>query len=166
MKSPFKIKHKFKFDNDYKWLKNQTILNEFEYRFNKSYADKIVFINDKGLLVKNEIIRFTPDLNFNFWSGIGKATVEIDGDENQTRTVTYTYYYTRIIIAYIIMICFFYFTLIFAKLSYDQTLRITLFVSSLLAILYLMTLLIIMIRHKTVFNKVIRYIKTGYNIGS
>lgn len=159
MHSPFFIKHKTNLDYKYNSIENRIILEEFEYRFNKSYADHIDIHGDSKLSVRNDVIRFAPDMNFNFWTGIGKAEIEISKDLPESRTITYTYYFTRIIISYTILWSFLIISTIFMNFEVGLILTIIRMFIPFYTLFFFVVFLIILVRHKTVFNKVIRNIK-------
>jgi len=161
MKSPFVIKHKVTLENKYQDIQNKRILREFEYRFKKSHADHIDFINDTRLYVKNEIIRIAPDLNLNFWTGIGKAEIEIIRGQKDSRIINYKFYYTRIFISYIILLSFMMISIISMDFSIEKRLELLFSLGSIFTILYLIIFVIVLVRHRTVFNGVIRIIKNG-----
>ncbi len=146
-------------DKRFENIRNETILKEFEYRFNKSHADRIDLISDSKLTVKNEIIRWAPDGSFNFWFGIARADVEILGEQPKPRTITYTFYYTRIIISYIIFLCFYIIAMTYLKINIREFIATTKIFLPTITLMFLLPLLILLIRHKTVFNGIIRNIR-------
>ncbi|MBU3926270.1 MAG: hypothetical protein KKB74_00565 [Bacteroidetes bacterium] len=148
-------------ETKYQDIKNKRILGEFEYRFKKSHADHICFIDDTRLLVKNEIIRITPDLNLNFWTGIGKAEIEIIRGQKDSRIINYKYYYTRIFIGFSILLSFLLISIISMDFNIEKRLEALFLLGSIFTTLYLILFVIVLIRHRTVFYGVIRTIKNG-----
>ena len=161
MRYPFVIQHKVTLENKYQAIQNKRILGEFEYRFKKSHADHIRFIDDTRLLVKNEIIRIAPDLNLNFWTGIGKAEIEIIRGQKDSRIIYYKYYYTRIFIGFSILLSFLLISIISMDFNIEKRLEALFLLGSIFTTLYLILFVIVLIRHRTVFNVVIRTIKNG-----
>ncbi len=105
MKSPFIKYYKATLTGEYKEISNKTILSEFKNRFKKSHCDHIELKNDSKLYVKNEIFRFAPDLNMNFWTGVGKAEIKISDFNNKNeRLITYKFFLTRAFIGLFILL--------------------------------------------------------------
>jgi len=89
MNSLFFIKHKTNLDSNYQKISDKQILGEFEYRFKKLHCDKIELLAESKILVKNELIRIPPDLNLNYWTGIGKAEISISKNKSNIRSIEY-----------------------------------------------------------------------------
>ena len=160
MKSPFVIKNKSIFDNKYKDIPNRKILTEFEYRFKKLHCDNISLLNDSKLIVKNDLLRIPPDLNLNYWSGIGKAEINISRQSKEnSRLIEYKYSYTRFFINFAILFSFLVTSVFLTDLRLEQKIEILILVGTILTSLHIIAFIIILIRHKTVFNGVIRIIK-------
>lgn len=161
MKSPFFIKHKSQLDSNYQGISNKTILGEFEYRFKKLHCDKIEFLNESKILVKNELIRIPPDLNLNYWTGIGKAEINISSENHTIRTIEYKYYFTRIFIGFTILLTFLMSSIFIGDFPIESKIDAFKFLGPIFFGIFTIWFLTITIRHKTVFDGVIRIIKNS-----
>ena len=160
MKTPFKIK----FCKGVLEPSNKIILDKFEESFNNSYCDNIEVLNNNKLIVRNEIIRVKPDLNWNLWTGVGYAELTIfENAENKTKRVEYVIDFTRISISSIAFI-FFIVLIMISNLSSDELfgfLKVILF--GIILILTIQHLLLIF-RHKSMFYRTLN--KHSENIGN
>ncbi len=160
MKTPFRIK----FSKEVLETSNKDIIDKFEKSFNNSYCDTIEVLNDNKLVVRNEIVRIKPDLNWNLWAGVGSAELTVfENIENKTKRVEYVIDFTRISISSIVFI-FFIVLIVTTNLSSDELfgfLKVILF-----GIIPILTIshLILIFRHKSMF---LRTLKTpAENIGN
>jgi len=160
LKTPFKIK----FCKEVTEPSNEIILNNFRKKFEDTYCDSIEVLDNNKIIVRNEIVRMKPDLNWNLWSGIGYAELTIiESHENETKRVEYVIDLTRISITSILLISFIIFIMV-ANLSLDELFKflkvILLFIIPLLIISHL----IIIFRHRFTFFKT--FYSTSENIGN
>jgi len=118
-------------------------------------------LNDSKLVVKNDFIRITPDLNLNFWTGIGKAEINISQQGGYSRLIEYNYTYTRLFINFVVSFSFLFFAVFFMDFELIRKIEILLLTGTILTSLHILALMIIWIRHKTVFDSVIGNIKNG-----
>lgn len=161
MKSPFFIKHQSQLDINFEDVSNKTILGEFEYRFKKLHCDKIAFLNESKILVKNELIRIPPDLNLNYWTGIGKAEIHISRVNHNKKTITYRYYFTRIIIGFAVLLTFLMSSIFIGEFPIESKFEAFKLLAPIFFGFFTIWFLTVIIRHKTVFNGVIRIIKNN-----
>ena len=116
MKTPFRIK----FSKEVLETSNKVILEKFEKSFNNSYCDSIEVLNDNKLIVRNEIVRIKPDLNWNLWTGVGYAELTVfESIENKTKEVEYVIDFTRISVSSIAFIFIIILTMV-TNLSSDE----------------------------------------------
>jgi hypothetical protein len=118
-------------------------------------------LNDSKLVVKNDFIRITPDLNLNFWTGIGKAEINISQQGGYSRLIEYKYSYTRLFINFAVFFTFIIISVFFMKLEMEQKIEMLIFTGTIITSLHIFAFIIVWIRHKTVFSSVIGNIKNG-----
>lgn len=164
MNSPFIKYYKTILSGQYKEVSNRNILSEFNYRFKKSYGDHIEIKNDNELYVKNEIVRITPDLNINFWTGVGKAEIRIsEFNEKSERLIEYKFYLTRVFLVLFLFLGVLLISVFSMDMDMDSRILVLKILGSIIIIFYSILISIILLRHKMVFNEVIRSIKTDFN---
>jgi len=123
----------------------------------------IVIKNDSELHMKNEIIRITPDLNLNFWTGVGKAEIKIsEFNEKNERSIEYRFYLTRAFIGLFFFIGFLLISVIFVNNELNSKILVLTIFGSSIVILGLIFISIIILRHKMAFYGVIRRIKADF----
>ena len=151
MKTPFKISFKEKI-KDYN---NRTILENFKVNFVGTYCDYIKIINENELIVKNDFIRWKPDLNFNLWAGIGSAKITIEENElHNDKTLKYSIDFTRLTLAYILTFLIFSMFLLFGGNFEVKDLSLLIIViASIAVIMHIMTFL----RHRSIFKQTIKF---------
>ncbi len=161
MNSPFFIKHETDLDINYQKVSDKQILAEFEYRFKKLHCDKIELLTESKILVKNELFRIPPDLSLNYWTGIGKAEISISKSVANIRTIEYRYYYTRLFFGFTFLLTFLMTSIFTGDFSMENKFDTFNFLGPILFGLFTFWFLTIILRHKTVFNGVIRIIKNS-----
>jgi len=160
LKTPFRIK----FCKEVKEPSNEVILEKFKQSFNNSYCDHIEFVNGNKLIVRNEIFRIKPDLNWNIWSGIGYAEVTIiENLEKNRKKIEYIIDITRNIRSAIIFLCFA-LLIMHSNLQSDDRMATFKVILFLLIPLIIIVNLILISRHKYMFMQTINI--NGENIGS
>ncbi len=156
MQTPFR----FTFQKKIKNISNKEILNNFKVAFEKSYCDNVEILNDSKLIVENELFRIKPDLNWNLWGGIGKAEVSISNNlDNEVKDVYYQIDFTRLIIS--ILASFIFFSVFFLIFIFNGSRKLDespflLLLLLLFLIVGVFSLTIMLIRHWSVFRRIIK----------
>lgn len=151
METPFKIR----FSKEVLETSDKTILDKFKISFNNSYCDNIEVLNNK-LIVRNEFVRFKPDLNWNLWTGVGYAELTIiDSEENKTKIVEYVIDYTRISISSIISI-FFIVLILVSSLSSNELLDFLKIIFFGIIPLLMIAHIFLFLRHRTMFFRTLK----------
>jgi hypothetical protein len=150
----FKKPFKAVFRREIVYMSRGTILDNFKKNFENSYCDHIEIINDNRLIVKNELFRIKPDMNWNLWCGIGKAEIVLfEKPDKKSILIEYTIDFFRMFASFCSSICF-----IILFIAYSTSNQIELFetISYLFVffiIAFLLSISITFLRHRSIFLK-------------
>jgi hypothetical protein len=141
--------HRIKFKRIIPSEPNKSLIERFQQKLENTYCDNIKIINDNKLIVENDLFRIKPDLNWNLWVGIGSAEINIkDSSDNRFKNIEYTIDFKRFLIIFSICLlaCIFF---VLHDFKLDDALFLIIFLS-----IFILDFLIIIVRHKLVFNKI------------
>jgi len=150
----FKKPFKAVFRREIEYMSSGIILDNFKKNFEDSYCDHIEIINGNRLIVKNELFRIKPDMNWNLWYGIGKAEIVLfENPDKKNTLIEYTIDFSRMFVSFCFSICFVILFIAYSSSNTRDSLEIISLFSVFLIIAFLLSISITFLRHRSVFLK-------------
>ncbi len=160
MKTPFKLS----FKEEITGTPNKTILENFKANFSDTFCGNISINSDKELVVKNGYFRWKPDLNWNLWLGIRKASVTIrETADKKKRTIKYSIDFTSYIFVSLIIIILF---PLFLKLTGLFSNPLIKYLTIFWVVYFVIMFFVLVLRHRSIFKRTLKFGAVNYPLGN
>ncbi len=160
MKTPFKLS----FKEEITGTPNKTILESFKANFSDTFCGNISINSDKELVVKNGYFRWKPDLNWNLWLGIRKASVTIrETADKKKRTIKYSIDFTSYIFVSLIIIILF---PLFLKLTGLFSNPLIKYLTIFWVVYFVIMFFVLVLRHRSIFKRTLKFGAVNYPLGN
>jgi len=156
MRTPFKLL----FKEEITGTPNKTILENFKANFSDTFCGNISINSDKELVVKNGHFRWKPDMDWNLWFGIRKASVTIgETADKKKKTIKYSIDFTPYIFDSLIIIILF---PLFLKLTglFNSFLK---YLTIFWVVYFVIMFFVLVLRHRSIFKRTLKFGIVNYN---
>ncbi|PLW94873.1 MAG: hypothetical protein C0592_01505 [Marinilabiliales bacterium] len=150
--SLYKISFSQKLDADNEQISNETILKKFHAVLHKEKRADRYELGSHSLKIKNDLIRFK--FGVDFWFGVPAAAVNIEKVGIYDREITYTINIFPIALLFLIELIF----VIYFILTTPVVINAYIFPLFIFVLATMVPWTLVLIRHKTTFNKIIKSI--------
>jgi len=150
MRTPFKLL----FKEEITGTPNKTILENFKANFSDTFCGNISINSDKELVVKNGHFRWKPDMDWNLWFGIRKASVTIgETADKKKKTIKYSIDFTPYIFDSLIIIILF---PLFLKLTglFNSFLK---YLTIFWVVYFVIMFFVLVLRHRSIFKRTLKF---------
>ncbi len=160
MRTPFKLS----FKEEITGTPNKTILENFKANFSDTFCGNISIISDKELVVKNGYFRWKPDMDWNLWLGIRKASVTIrETADKKKRTIKYSIDFTSYIFVSLIIIILF---PLFLKLTGLFSNPLIKYLTIFWVVYFVSMFFVLVLRHRSIFKRTLKFGAVNYPLGN
>ena len=160
MRTPFKLS----FKEEITGTPNKTILENFKANFSDTFCGNISINSDKELVVKNGYFRWKPDMDWNLWLGIRKASVTIrETADKKKRTIKYSIDFTSYIFVSLIIIILF---PLFLKLTGLFSNPLIKYLTIFWVVYFVSMFFVLVLRHRSIFKRTLKFGAVNYPLGN
>ena len=160
MKTPFKLS----FKEEITGIPNKTILENFKANFSDTFCGNISINSDKELVVKNGHFRWKPDMDWNLWLGIRKASVTIrETSDKKKRTIKYSIDFTSYLFVSLVIIILF---PLFLKLTGLFSNSLIKYLTIFWVVYFVIMFFVLVLRHRSIFKRTLKFGAVNYPLGN